>query len=264
MRKEKRYKDTRYSVDVLREAVQTFYAAGRRPSKDEEADYGTSYQVQYRTHNWYYDTFDQFVTAYRETAFDTLLSISNGDGWMEVRNRKRACEVKVSGQSTDSIELVFDVFETHREKSAIPAQSPEAPVVFIGHGRSSQWRDLKDHLVDKHGVRVEAYETGARAGHTIRDVLEAMAEESSFALLVLTGEDDQVDGSVHARPNVIHETGLFQGKLGFHRAIVLLEEGTQEFSNLAGIQQLRFSKNNIRETFGEVLATLRREFLPVS
>jgi hypothetical protein len=44
--------------------------------------------------------------------------------------------------------------------------------------------------------------------------------------------------------------------------IVLLEEGAKKFSNIAGIHQIRFSKGNIRETFGDVLATLRREFPP--
>ena len=120
--------------------------------------------------------------------------------------------------------------------------------------------DLKDHLQDKHGYDVQAYEIGSRAGHTIRDILEEMLEESSFALLVLTGEDETKDGKLHARQNVVHETGLFQGKLGFSRAIVLLEDGTEEFSNIAGIQQIRFSKGNIKETFGDVLAVLKREF----
>ena len=59
---------------------------------------------------------------------------------------------------------------------------------------------------------------------------------------------------------MIHEAGLFQGGLGFNRAIFLLEEGTDEFSNIQGIEQIRFGKKNIKETFGEVLATLRREF----
>ena len=82
---------------------------------------------------------------------------------------------------------------------------------------------------------VEAYETGARAGHAIRDILQDMMKASSFALLVMTGEDKLEDGTYRARQNVIHEAGLFQGKLGFSRAIILLEEGVDEFSNLAGI-----------------------------
>jgi len=122
------------------------------------------------------------------------------------------------------------------------------------------WRDLKDHLAEKHGYQVEAYEVGARAGHTIRDILANMLQKSSFACLVLTAEDEMADGKMRARQNVIHETGLFQGRLGFKRAIVLLEDGAEEFSNISGIHQIRFGKGNIKETFGEVLATLRREF----
>jgi hypothetical protein len=53
---------------------------------------------------------------------------------------------------------------------------------------------------------------------------------------------------------------LRDNALGFSRAIVLLEQGTEEFSNLHGIQQIRFAKGNVRETFGDVLAALRREF----
>ena len=144
---------------------------------------------------------------------------------------------------------------------AQPQEPPTPhPIVFIGHGRDGPWRDLKDHLHEKDDYRVTAYEIGARAGHTIRDVLEDMLSKTSFGVLVLTGEDETSEGDFRARQNVIHEAGLFQGRLGFNRAIILLEEGTEEFSNIEGIEQIRFGKKNIKETFGEVLATLRREF----
>jgi predicted nucleotide-binding protein len=120
------------------------------------------------------------------------------------------------------------------------------------------WRDLKDHLQDKHGYQVEAYETGARAGHTIRDILDDLASTASLAFLVHTAEDEQADGTHRPRQNVVHETGLFQGRLGFSRAIALIKEGTEQFSNLQGIDQIRFT--NIKETFGEILAVIRREF----
>ena len=102
---------------------------------------------------------------------------------------------------------------------------------------------------------------GARAGHAIRDILDEMLSKSSFAVVIMTGEDKDEDGNLHARENVIHELGLFQGKLSFSRAIVLLEEGTSEFSNIHGIHQIRYAKNNIKETFGEVLATLKENLI---
>src|SRR5262249_30354051 len=111
------------------------------------------------------------------------------------------------------------------------------------------------------GYRVETFETGGRTGHTIRDVLQAMLDKSSFAVLVMTAEDVTADGEMRARENVVHETGLFQGRLGFNRAIVLVENGIHPFSNLQGIVQIRYSQGNIKETYGQVLATLRREFL---
>jgi predicted nucleotide-binding protein len=83
---------------------------------------------------------------------------------------------------------------------------------------------------------------------------------SSFALLVLTAEDETATGKLRARQNVIHELGLFQGKLGFPRAIAVVEEDVEMLSNLDGVQQIRFSKGNIAGVYGDVIATLRREF----
>jgi predicted nucleotide-binding protein len=88
-----------------------------------------------------------------------------------------------------------------------------------------------------------------------------MLARAEFAFLVLTGEDEQADGSVNARLNVVHEAGLFQGKLGFRRAIVLLEEGCQEFSNIHGLGQIRFQRGNIAASFEEIRRVLEREEL---
>jgi predicted nucleotide-binding protein len=87
-----------------------------------------------------------------------------------------------------------------------------------------------------------------------------MLKRSSFALLVMTAEDEMSDGQKRARQNVVHEAGLFQGRLGFRRAIVVLESGAEEFSNIHGIEQIRFPPGAIRETFGDVVATIKREF----
>jgi len=40
-----------------------------------------------------------------------------------------------------------------------------------------------------------------------------MLGKTSFAILVMTGEDKIEDGEMRARQNVVHELGLFQGKL---------------------------------------------------
>jgi predicted nucleotide-binding protein len=61
-----------------------------------------------------------------------------------------------------------------------------------------------------------------------------MLDAASFAFLIMTAEDEHADKTFHARRNVLHEIGLFQGRLTFEKAIVLLEEGCTEFSNIHG------------------------------
>jgi predicted nucleotide-binding protein len=77
----------------------------------------------------------------------------------------------------------------------------------------------------------------------------------------MTAEDELADGKIQARTNVVHEAGLFQGRLGFSRAIILLEEGCDEFSNIQGLGQIRFPKGNIKAVFEEIRLVLEREGL---
>jgi predicted nucleotide-binding protein len=95
--------------------------------------------------------------------------------------------------------------------------------------------------------------------NTVR--LSTMLDAAEIALLVLTAEDERADGKLQARMNVVHEAGLFQGRLGFARAIVMLEDGCDEFSKFAGLGQSRFPKNDIKAAFHDVQLILEREGL---
>ena len=86
-----------------------------------------------------------------------------------------------------------------------------------------------------------------------------MLDDASMAFLVLTAEDQRADGELTARINVVHEVGLFQGRLGLRRAIVLLEEGCEEFSNIHGLGQIRFPPANVDAVFEKIRAVCERE-----
>ena len=75
----------------------------------------------------------------------------------------------------------------------------------------------------------------------------------------MTAEDDHGDNTLHARPNVIHEVGLFQGKLGFRKAKILVEDGCEDFSNITGLIQIRFPKGNISASLEKIRQVLERE-----
>jgi hypothetical protein len=133
--------------------------------------------------------------------------------------------------------------------------------VCIGHGRSKEWKDLKDFIHDRMRLPWDEFNRVPVAGvpNTVR--LATMLDSAAIAFLVLTAEDETADGKMQARMNVVHEVGLFQGRLGFTRAIVMLEEGCEEFSNIEGLGQIRFPKNNIRAAFHDVQLVLEREGL---
>ena len=97
------------------------------------------------------------------------------------------------------------------------------------------------------------------AGIPNTERLGQMLDQACMAFLVMTAEDEDAEGKLHARENVIHEAGLFQDRLGFERAIILLEEGCEEFSNIEGLGQIRFPKGNISAIFEEVRRVLERE-----
>jgi predicted nucleotide-binding protein len=133
--------------------------------------------------------------------------------------------------------------------------------VFIGHGRSQAWRELKDFVQDRLTLPWDEFNRIPVAGVTNIARLSEMLDAAAIALLVMTAEDEMADGDLQARMNVVHEAGLFQGRLGFTRAIVLLEEGCSELSNIQGLGQIRFPKGNIAASFEEVRRVMEREGL---
>lgn len=152
---------------------------------------------------------------------------------------------------------------SHLERKARRSKAAEriGTNVFIGHGRSRAWRDLKDFLQDRLKLPWDEFNRVPVAGVTNVARLSEMLDAAAIAFLVMTAEDEMANGALQARMNVIHEAGLFQGRLGFSRAVVMLEEGCEEFSNIAGLGQIRFPRGNISAVFEEVRRVLEREGL---
>jgi predicted nucleotide-binding protein len=127
-----------------------------------------------------------------------------------------------------------------RTDIAAPSDVSEPAPVFVVHGH--------DHAVLHHVVRVLERATSrdvtvlheqANAGRTILEKFEAHAVAASYAVVLLTGDDE--GGAVGATPkprgrqNVIFELGFFFGKLGRHRVAVLLAPGVEQPSDIAGL-----------------------------
>jgi predicted nucleotide-binding protein len=131
--------------------------------------------------------------------------------------------------------------------------------IFIGHGHSLVWHELKDFLQDHFHLTIDEFNSVSTAGVAIPNRLEEMLHNAAFAFLILTAEDEQADGTLRARENVVHEAGLFQGRLGFKKAILLLEETCDKFSNAHGLGYISFPPGNIKAAFQQAREVLERE-----
>jgi predicted nucleotide-binding protein len=141
----------------------------------------------------------------------------------------------------------------------VQASKPRGEKIFIGHGHSLVWLKLKEFIVSHLNLPCDEFNAVPSAGIPIAVRLEQMLDDAAFAFLVLTAEDESADGKMQARMNVVHEAGLFQGRLGFEKAIVLLEEGCEKFSNIDGLGDIRFPSGKIEYIFEQVRRVLERE-----
>jgi len=264
-----RFERVFFPESVIREAFQLM----PHRSDNSASAWGVS-SIDARSVKWGFDNEVEFFTEYRSNVLsaqirawvkdDANQKYPNAELTMDVAYHgfdNMSTTVTVTSANRDDLLPPFAAFRNAADKYRIP-EPPAAAVpplrIFIGHGGSQDYRDLKDALQDHHKYEVETFETSPRGGRTIPDVIEGMAQRSTLALLVMTAEDEQADGSIRARENVVHEIGYFQGRLGRERAIVIMEDGVNEFSNMHGIVHLPYK--NIREVVGDVLAIIKREF----
>lgn len=213
-------------------------------------------------------TFGQGTVEYHRysgaTMFSWPLNMMRATPIWEIQDSLRRCRVHSLDLLRQAAAFLKQEIELQGQDDVTAAAEtlPHVPIgayVVIGHGRSPIWRELKDFVQDRLGLRVDEFNRVPTAGLSIVGRLTTMLEEATFAFLVMTAEDEQVDGKVRARENVVHELGLFQGRLGFHRAIILLEEGCEEFSNIHGLGQIRFPRGTLSAKFEEIRAVLERE-----
>lgn len=133
--------------------------------------------------------------------------------------------------------------------------------IFIGHGRSKIWARVQMFLKEECLLNPVFFESESRTSEFIINILDDFLSKASFAVIVMTAEDETAEEKLRARQNVIHEIGLFQGRLGFDKVIVLKQDEVEEFTNIAGLQYIPFSKDNIEQTFYEMQRKLKKEGL---
>ncbi len=133
--------------------------------------------------------------------------------------------------------------------------------ICLCHGRSSQWKDLRDALRRELPRDYREFNLVPLAGVSGRDKMDELCRDCGLAVLILTEEDIRREGDRHAETNAIHTAGIFQGRLGYGRVVLLIEEGCEGLSHLQDLPQISYPKADIAGVVGGIRAILDREGL---
>jgi sugar/nucleoside kinase (ribokinase family) len=132
--------------------------------------------------------------------------------------------------------------------------------IFIAHGRDPQWLAVKEFIDIECRLPTLAFNSGAWSGKAVTEALSRYLEQCSYAVCVLTIEDTRGGNREWARQNVIHEVGLFQGRYGMHRVVLLVEEGCGFVPIAPAEQVVHFPRGAIESTFWRVRRAIRIQF----
>ncbi|MCU0290063.1 MAG: nucleotide-binding protein, partial [Acidobacteria bacterium] len=118
------------------------------------------------------------------------------------------------------------------------------PKVFIGS--SSKAKDIAEivgkYLNESGKIKAIVWNKVFKITETYIEQLQRILDEYDFAILVIT-KDNQDEKESKVRQNVLFELGLFMGRLGRHKAIMLCDEDQKVIlpSDLEGIHRQTFS-----------------------
>jgi predicted nucleotide-binding protein len=148
--------------------------------------------------------------------------------------------VAESGQPISGLSATPANVTTINVEGSLMQEDRTAGPIFVVHGR--------DHTVLHHAVRVLQQGTGREvivlhekpnAGRTILEKFEHHAGPTSYAVILLTGDDEGGPPGDPARSrgrqNVVFELGFFFGRLGRQKVAVLLGKDVEKPSDIDGL-----------------------------
>jgi len=156
--------------------------------------------------------------------------------------------------------LQDDIRRGHRDKQGNVIQKPptiptEPPKAFVSHGKESVALDKLEEFVRSLGIEPLIVKEQPSLNKDLPDKVNLYLSQADFVIILATG-DDEIEGKLYPRQNVIHEIGLAQ-KTHPGRIIYLLEEGTEFPSNIRPKVWESFKQRNMMNAFLGIVRELR-------
>ncbi len=140
-------------------------------------------------------------------------------------------------------------------KKERPALAGQLPKAFISHGKESEAIAKLQQFLSALGIEPIIVESQPNLGKTINDKVDYYLGQADCVVILATG-DDEIEGKLYPRQNVIHEIGLAQ-KTHADKIIYLLEENTEFPSNISSKVWERFNRENMEAAFLRIVIELR-------
>jgi sugar/nucleoside kinase (ribokinase family) len=128
--------------------------------------------------------------------------------------------------------------------------------VLLAHGAPDEWSRVLSFLTGNCGLRVHRFDAESIETDDVTSMGRA-TDECGFAVCILSRHDTRRSRVTNQR--VIQHAGAFHGRYGFGRVALLVEEGCEVLSNVAGLIRLDFQTGHIDSTFIQLEQMLRRE-----
>ncbi len=149
--------------------------------------------------------------------------------------------------------LEDDIEKGLRDKQGNPIEKPsdtEPLKVFVSHGKESIALQKLENFLDALGVEPLIVRKQPSRDKTVDGKVDYYLDQADFVIILATG-DDEFEGKLHPRQNVIHEIGLAQKTLP-GKIIYLLEGNTEFPSNIKTKVWETFSQENMENVFTQI------------
>lgn len=200
---------------------------------------------QYYTQLW--QTHDMWVTALAREAYPP-----------DMRTALGKC-IDATNEAIGKLTISIDADEEKGKPSGTEVLSqtsvPQRPKAFISHGKESIALPKIERFLRELGIEPLIVKEQASLDKTVDGKVNHYLEQADCVLILATG-DDEIDGKLHPRQNVIHEVGLAQKTHG-GRIVYLLEKGAEFPSNIGPKVWESFDQRNLENVFLRIVIELK-------
>ncbi|MGI9615273.1 MAG: hypothetical protein ACR2QO_20345 [Acidimicrobiales bacterium] len=128
-------------------------------------------------------------------------------------------------------------------------------VLLVTVGGGDDWKILRSHLMGSGWMAtpMEMDDITEKGGPGI----ETPRLDGIELAIFVVGDYESDESNVLATRSLLHFAGFLQGRLGYRRVLVLVEDRVDAFLRGTGVPEVPYTAGNIQDRFPQIAATLR-------